>query len=217
MKVRALIAAGLIAVTGAGVLAPAAQAEDTVVTFTLTNGSLSISVPAGSDASPRALTLTPSIGLTGTVLTGSLGDNSAAVTTVTDNRNALTGWTAYANASDFTRTLDAAGNAATSGSIAKSAVNIKVRTADVVSQKVGTATILTTDSTQLFVPVETGATGGASASPIGVATANLTSLVSTLLQTTANNEVKYNPFLTVTVPPNTPSGTYKGTISQTVI
>lgn len=216
MKVRALIGAGLIAVAGAGVLAPTAQAADTVVTFTLTSGTLSISVPSGTDAAPRALSLTPSVGLTGTVLTGSLGDSGTAVTTVTDNRNVLTGWTAFANASDFTRTLDELGATATSGSIPKSAVNIKVRTADVVSQKLGSATIQTTDSTQLFVPVEAGATGGATASAIGIATANVTSLVSTLLQTTSNNEVKYNPFLTVTVPPNTPSGTYKGTISQTV-
>jgi hypothetical protein len=207
MKVRALIGTGVIAVLGAGLVAPTAAnaaAGSSSATITVANGLLSISVP---DTSGGAVALTTSSNsLTGYTISGNLGSTS-----VTDNRNSTTGWTAYANSSAFAQT-DPGGT----GSIAATNVNIQVPASQVLTQAVGAVSITQGVGTQLFVPTAgVNGTGSGQGGSIGTATTNLATLVGSGL--IANNAVTYNPKVTVTVPPNTPDGTYVGTITQTAL
>jgi hypothetical protein len=83
-----------IAAGALGVLAPSADAAltgDTTVTFTLTGGNLSISVPASANLSSSTATGTPS-------LSGALG-----ATNVTDGRgNLVASWTVTVTSTNFT-------------------------------------------------------------------------------------------------------------------
>lgn len=206
MKFRSLIAAGLLAAIATAAAAPGAGAAttgSTTATFTVTNGALAIVVPSGSVAlGTTANTITG-----GYTISGLLG-----ATTVSDNRNNTSGWTAYANSSNFVGD-DAA---ITTDVIVASAVNMKVLATNISAQSLGVTSITQGVGTQLFVPtVGVQGTGSGNGGSIGATTANLATLVGTTL--IANNSVTYNPTITVQVPPNTPNANYSGTITQTVV
>jgi hypothetical protein len=90
LKTGLALAAGTIAlVVTAPVAAHAATSGDTTVTFTVTAGALSITVPASVDLGS---------GPPGGTITGNMGP-----VTVTDQRGALTAaWTATVSSTDFT-------------------------------------------------------------------------------------------------------------------
>ena len=89
-QLAALVLAGTAIAGLAG--APAAHAEDTVTSFTLTGGALSITVPATATLTGGNTAITTSD------ITGQLGN-----TTVTDARGALVAtWTASVTGTEFT-------------------------------------------------------------------------------------------------------------------
>jgi len=97
MKIRSLVAsAAAVAISAGGLFAaaPAHAAGDTAVTFTLSGGTLSIDV---ASATKDLGTVSPD-----SVLSTVAGDLNA--TTVSDQRNSLAGWTAYAYSTAFART-----------------------------------------------------------------------------------------------------------------
>lgn len=207
MNTRKVLAgvAGLAATASLLFNAAPAKAADTGVTFTLQQGTLSIAV-----ASPGTIDLgtkTPS-----GVLSQFSGNLLA--TTVTDSRNSTVGWTAYASSTDFTKSGGTAGD-----TIDNANVNISVSAASALT--VGGVDKLATSG--LFVPTPNGANGDATHGS-GVAGGSIAQLVGNVLATdvltsslvTANNATTYTPLLTVTVPANTNSGTFSGTVSQTV-
>src|SRR4051812_17416471 len=102
-RIAAIAMATGIAAGALGVLAPSADAAltgDTTVTFTLSGGALSISVPASANLSSSTATGTPS-------LSGALG-----ATNVTDGRgNLAAAWTVTVTSTDFV-TPGSAGTAA---------------------------------------------------------------------------------------------------------
>jgi hypothetical protein len=206
-KLIAIAAGGALLATG--LFAPTVRADGhsggTVATLTLTGGFLSISVPSGTNEDPVDLgAATP------TLLEGVQASASLGVTTVEDERNATTGWTVTASSTAFTQVLDGTGQVpAEAASIANSNVAIVVPLDTVVEQASGLLPGFTVGD--LFVP--TAGTTGSEGGPIGHTVASLSGLLG-LLDTT--NAVAYNPTVTVTVPADTPNGTYRGTVTQTV-
>ena len=193
MKHRSLLAlaAGTVATALLAPMAHAATTADTQATFTLTGGFLSISAPAG----PVDLGAAGTSLLAGVQASGSLG-----ATTVTDDRNSLTGWDVSASSTDFVEQ----GVGAT-GNVDAANVQISIPAASVVAN----ATNL--GGGTLFTPTAgtTGDVGGA----IGQTPLTLNGLLGVLNTT---NTVTYEPDVTVSVPADTPDGTYLGTITQTV-
>lgn len=210
-KLVAAVAGGALML--AGVLAPMASAADdgTIVTFTLTNGSLSITAPESKNLG------TATAGPTGVRASANLG-----ATTVSDSRNSTAGWSVYASSSDFSN-----GGA---GTIGKANVTIQIASLTGVTQTIngGTSQPLTSG---LFVADSDGTTGDATfdhdannataAIPGGkigdLVAAELVSLVGSLGLVGTNHTVTYDPTVTVVVPPDTPDGTYQGTVTQTVL
>lgn len=192
MKHRKLLvlAAGTVA---SALLAPMAQAStaETQATFTLSGGFLSISAPAG----PVGLGAAETTLLAGVQATGTLGE-----TTVTDDRNSLTGWDVSASSTDFVQQGEGA-----TGNVDAANVDISIPVGTVVAN----ATNL--GGGVLFTP--TAGTTGDVGGTIGQTPLTLDGLLG-LLNTT--NTVTYEPDVTVTVPADTPDGTYLGTITQTV-
>jgi hypothetical protein len=112
-RLAAAVSAAALTVSGLGLLAPAAHAADTTVTFTISGGALSISAPAtGSLGTVNASSL---LGTGGT-----LGPTafSATNTVVTDQR-AVTpaAWTVGFSSTSFTT-----GSASTAETVANSSV-----------------------------------------------------------------------------------------------
>lgn len=181
--------------------ASAATSADTTVTFTLVSGTLAIDVAASSinlgNKTPDGITSQFSANL--------------VQTTVTDERNSLSGYTVTANCDNFT--------GANSASIAKANVRLAVPAANVGAITVGGSTL--TDAAQkaaLFVPTA-GTTCGASAGNLAsqVGGTALTSAIAGLTGvTSSNNVVTYTPQITVTIPPGTTPGAYSSIVYQTV-
>ena len=213
MKLRSLIAAGTIATLGIGITPSVANAGpgDTTVTFTLSNGSLSVAVADG------AVDL-------GTKTPNSLNQISGNLdaTTVTDNRNSTTGWTAYSYSDDFAKS----GGGAT---IPDDNVNVSVSLANAASATVQGTNLTALQIAGIFTPTPGGAAGNATHSDggstvdggsIGVlVSASLTTLLQSLplgLGGGANHTFSFTPTITITVPADTPNGTYSGIVYQTV-
>ena len=213
MKLRkTLAAAGALAIAGSltVVAQPAAAActepdvacADTEVTFTITNGLLSIDVAGTTIDLTGGVTNT----LTGTQVAGSLLE-----TTVTDERNSTAGWTASGTVEDFT-----------SPGADNTAGNADDGTIDCSNATLGAAGLTQEDPVSMIVgfggTVPAAAlstvTMSACASPLAVQLP-FTALVTSVLN--ANNSASYTPSITVTVPPNTPNGEYTGNVMQTVV
>lgn len=111
MRARTTLTLVAAATALTGVLAPAAQAADTSVTFTVTSGGLSLNAPASVALSGGGSTLSLAAGS----ISGTMG-----TVTVTDARGGLgvSGWTVSVSGTDFT-TTDNGG-----GTIAKSAATV---------------------------------------------------------------------------------------------
>lgn len=178
--------------------ATAATSAQTTVTFTLVSGTLAIDVAA------------PSIALGNQTPDGVTSQFSAdlVATTVTDNRNSLSGYTVSANCDDFT---DGGTNTVT-----KTNVNLAIPALNVGEVTVGGDVV--TDPSTLFVPsvgTACGATGGAIGTQVGGSA--LTTIISGLTGvTSSNNVVTYTPQITVTIPPDTTPATYSSIVYQTV-
>jgi hypothetical protein len=172
---------GSLAAAVAGLAMTGTPAEATSVTFTLGGGSLTVAQPS----SAVALTAGALSSLAGSSITGSLG-----VTTVTDQRGGISGWT-----STIAQTT-----AFTDGSTTIPAANTKVWVASLI---VPTGVAVVTSGTYL-----TQATGLA-----------LTSTAQNFVTATAvvgNNSASFNPSIAVTIPGNATAGDYTGVITQTV-
>ena len=206
MNLRKALAAGAGVAIAATMLfsapANADQLGNTNVTFTLVNGTLSIAV-SGSTTNTAA---TASLGsLTPDGVTSQVSGDLLS-TTVTDNRNSLASvYTVSANCDNF---VDAA-----SDTIAKA--NVTVSAGTLTAASLGGSSVTPSG---LFTATP-GTACGASAGAIGsrVSSSALTTLLGTLTGvTSANNSVTYTPHIVVTVPPNTPDGTYSSIVYQTV-
>lgn len=213
MKIRSLVASATVVAMSAGGLlaaAPAHAAGDTAVTFTLNAGTLSIDV---ANAAVDFQTVTPDAVLS--TVSGNLSD-----TTVTDNRNSLAGWTAYASSTAFARTDGPATD------IPAANVNIAIPATAIVSStlrgvsnaSIGTAFVPTTGTAGNAThgtnnDIAGGALGTLAGSDLS---AVLSGLTGGLLGGTSNNSLTYTPKLTVTIPAGQASGVYTGTVTQTV-
>jgi hypothetical protein len=186
------MAAGVLAAPAASALNP----NQTTATFTLANGTLSVSAPAAATLSTWSQSL-----VSGNSVTGPLG-----TTTVTDNRNSTAGWTVAASSTAFSD------GAATPHTIPASKVTIEIPTLAGIQQTVNGVT--GNLSAGLFVAQPGGTTGSAGGLIGSLVGSQLTSLLGGLLGN-ANNAISYTPSVTVTVPADTPNGTYTATITQT--
>jgi hypothetical protein len=184
------MAAGVLAAPAASALNP----NQTTATFTLANGTLSVSAPAAATLSSWSQSL-----VTGNSVTGSLG-----TTTVTDNRNSTAGWSVSASSTAF--------DDGASHTVAASKVTIQIPTLAGVQQTVAGVTGNLTAG--LFVATPGGTTGSAGGSIGSLVGSQLTSILGGVLGN-ANNAISYAPSVTVTVPADTPNGTYTATITQT--
>lgn len=175
-----IAALGAVACT---LLAPGVAAASTSVTVSITGGTLSISEPGSVTLGP----VTPSA--TGTSVTGHLG-----VTTITDNRGSIAGWTTSISATSLSD-----GATPTPHTIAANKMKAYIATGDGPTVSAGVAVPVTTYTTALT----------------GLA---LSTSTQTLLSATAtgSNIVTYNPTLTITLDSTVIAGTYTGTITQTV-
>ena len=214
MKIRSLVAsAAAVAISAGGLFAaaPAHAAGDTAVTFTLSGGTLSIDV---ASATKDLGTVSPD-----SVLSTVAGDLNA--TTVSDQRNSLAGWTAYAYSTAFART----GGGATD--IPAANVNIAIPLANTLSANLRGGALDAGQIGSIFVGNAAGVAGNAthgssvSGGSIGVLSGSslstlLGGLAGGLLGGTSNNTLTYTPRVTVTVPAGQASGVYTGTVTQTV-
>lgn len=214
MKIRFLAATAAAVAMALGVLAaPAAQAApgDTAVTFTLNNGTLSIAVSTG--------TVDLGTVMPDTVLSTVGGDLSSA--TVTDNRNSLAGWNAYAYSTAFART----GGGATD--IPAANVNIAIPVTSTLAANLRGGALTTNQIGTIFTGNASGVAGnathgaGVSGGSIGVLSgSSLTTLLGTLsgglLGGTSDNTLTYTPRVTITIPAGQAAGVYTGTVYQTV-
>ena len=171
------VAALAIAALAIGTTATGASAEDTVATFELTGGLMTISVPAGDATTPLSL--------------GSTSAGSASfvaqlgAVTVVDDRGSLLGWTTTATSTHF----DLQGGDTTDP-----------------NQRV-----LNTVINYAATPDVTTGTGEAVTTPGTLGAAVLTTYVGT-----GNNEVTWDPTLTMTLLPTQVAGTYQGTVTHSV-
>ena len=207
MRNRKLVTLALsaTALSGAVLAAPGATADTctvvdstsgcsttgTVSTFSLTSaGGLSLSVPNGTDSAPLALSNTAGTG-NATTTTGSLSlAGKLGSVTVTDSRGALTAtWIAKVTSTSFT----------TGGG----STNETVLPTNIVYGS-GSPTNDTSIYTGTFTPTVAGLTLDA----LGTAGA---------WTGVGNNTVSWNPTLTFTLLPSQVAGTYKGTITHSVI
>lgn len=191
MNIRKTLTAGAALAIAAGLAqgasVNAATEGGTVGTFEITAGDLSISVPTGTDGTPKDL---------GTVAVGTaahapnLGD-----VTVTDGRTHLaTTWTATVSSSDFT-TGD--GGSA--------------------DEKVLASEISYVALPEAVLPTQTGTgtfTGGVVASLDSAVLA--TARTAGSFVGTGANSVKWNPVLTFSNLADNAAGVYKGTITHSV-
>lgn len=184
--IAAPIVAGLIGM--AALAAPlAAHADTTPSTFTITGGSLSITVPDGS---------TTPINLGGYTLgtdTGMHISNAAlGAVTVTDDRATLSGsWTVGVTSTDF---VTGTGTTATADRTIPAA-DIKYTPG---SASAGINTSVTT-----YTPGSAGALDN---------TTSLTAMATT--SEVGSGGVTWNPTITVTLPAQVVAGTYSGTITH---
>ena len=193
----AFLSAAIITV-GMGVLAPAAQAAgsgSTDATFTISSGTLDISVPAST------VDLTPSGGITTGAGTFS---HLLGQTSVSDTRGLLVAsWTASVTSTSFT-TGTAAGPSPTCAA-GPDCTNQTVA-APAIAYAAGAGTNdIPGNTTGLF----TGLTAAALSSSVG-------SPVATFVAGTGKNGYHWNPNLTFTLLPTQVAGVYNGTITQSV-
>lgn len=154
--------------------------------------SVSFSVTAGalSISEPTTANLgTVASSPSGTTLSGHLGS-----TTITDSRGSLAGWTATITATTFSD-----GATPTPHTIAANKFKAYVNAGDGPTVSSGVAVPATT-----YTTAATALTLSTSAQTLVTATA------------TGSNVVAYNPTIAVTVDSSVVSGTYTGTVTQTV-
>jgi hypothetical protein len=211
MKIRSLIAGAAAASLAAGFFAPSAHAAgDTAVTFTLASGNLSIDV---ADNTIDLGTVTPDSA-------SQIGGDLSA-TTVTDARNSLAGWTAYAYSSAFAKT----GGGATD--IPAANVNVSIDPVSAITANLRGGALSPTDIGTIFTATVGGADGDAthdtsiSGGSIGVLSgSSLTTLLGSLsgglLGGSSNSTLTYTPTVSITVPAGQADGVYTGTVYQTV-
>ena len=205
MNLRKALALGAGLVTAATMLVVAAPAQavengNTNVTFTLSNGALSVQVlgsTSGTAATKNLGTVTPD-----SLLSQISGDLLS--TTITDSRNSLVGYTVSANCDNFV----SGGN-----TIAKANATVSIPSVSV-SGVLGGSTLTGSNLTSFFVPTA-GTPCGASAGAVGARATILSSLLTTLGVISANNTITYTPHIAVTVPAGTPDGTYSSVVYQT--
>lgn len=212
MKNRKLIAAVAGGALLAGVLATPAMAAEgsTDATFTLANGALSITAPV-----PTAPATAVSIDgwsqdflAEGTSVSGELG-----TTTVTDERNVTSGWSVSASSTAFEQVV----GGLLVDTVPASAVGIKIQPSLITDVVVGTVSRLN-DGIFSATGGTTGDVAGAIGNLDGAALGTLvSSLTDPLLSQNANNQVTFDPTVTVTVPPDTADGAYTATVTQTVL
>ncbi len=156
--------------------APAGGDPDTIVTFAVTTGELTMTAPA-------AATLATGTGVPGTTISGLLGS-----TVVTDDRASLAAtWTVSVSSSDFTT-----GGATTAETVPATDVTYTAGT----FFTTGTITVTATpDALTLSSAVQPDVFGTA-----GV----------------GNNSATWNPTLAVALPAAAVTGTYTGTLTQSV-
>jgi hypothetical protein len=195
-----------VAIAASAMLAPAASATlgagDTTATFTLTNGGIAMTTPSSATLGTWTQSLAGGNSVKGS-LTGSK---------VTDNRNSTAGWTLSASSTAFTEQVQSG----VPTTIAPANVTIAIPTVAGVLQTVNGVTGALSNGLFVATPGGTTGTGGTIGNLVG---SQLSTVLSGLgvLGTNAKNAIEYTPEVTVVVPPNTPSGTYTATVTQTAV
>ena len=177
LRIAAVGLAAAVTTFGFGVFAPAANAAagDTIATFTINGGALSMSVPASTVA-------LASVGAGSLSASGNLGSMS-----VTDNRGILVDtWTAIVTSTDFVT-----GTATTNETVTKANVAYASNAAT------GTTGTGVFTPTLVGLPLATAQIGAAWAG-VGV------------------NSATWNPTISFTLSTAQVTGTYTGTINQSV-
>ena len=170
---------------------------DTTATFTVNVGTLQITVPTGTPLAPVVL----GAGDTATAIIGPLGD-----VTVTDNRGELAPvWTASVVSSDF---VTGAGVVGTAGPENIPATDVSYWCGPVVGTPTATSGTVFTPGQ----PTGTDDTAGTSSHAIGT-TQTAYSLTSGAI---GDNQLTWDPTITVDVPTTAVAGTYLGTITHSV-
>ncbi|HET7312414.1 MAG TPA: hypothetical protein VFJ17_13920 [Mycobacteriales bacterium] len=156
----------------------------TATTFTITGGTLSISVPDTADLGTYASSAT------GTTVQGLLTDASNTPTVVTDTRGGLLdSWQVAVTASDFTTGGGTVPETVLGSTVTAWSGNVTVtNTGGTKTQTTSTAPVAATGA--LPIASNTGYAG--------------------------NDSASYTPTISVLVPGTNASGTYSGTITQTV-
>jgi len=186
-KLIAALAVMATTTTLLALTAPTASADDTAVTFNLTGGALSVSAQATAPLGNKGASGTTSV-------SGSLGN-----TVLTDNRGGVTGWSVGAATTAFNNSVP--DDPATTGVDETAAATT---TATAVSYASGAAT---------STGVVTATTAGAKTlTPAGAAVAVMNGTV-----VVGNNTATWNPTLTVTLPTSSTVGSYRGTITTSVL
>jgi hypothetical protein len=192
---RFITAAAAIAVSLGLAFAASATAvtAPTEITFSITGGGLALSAPATSSASGA-------LGSLGTVpqLTAPVTGNQ-----VTDNRGSLLGWSVMATATDL----------AGQGSISTASIDRQ--------QMTWASSNLVASATGSLLTVLGGAGGvaltGAGGQFAHVGITDVPVLVAKALLTAGGGTYTYDGAVTLTLLPNTLAGSYKTTVTQTLV
>jgi hypothetical protein len=198
MRARLIVAAGTAALALAGSVLAASPAlaacgaggdicsGSTVATFTVTGGTLQISVPSGTNGAPD--TLGGANAAAGALTTsGALG-----AVAVTDNRAALVAaWAVSVSSTNFANITT--GGSSAQETVLNSAVGYNPGTA-LAAIKTGNGTL-----TPVNAPSLSASTPVASWAGVGV------------------NSAQWNPTVAFTLLPDQVAGTYRGTITHTLV
>jgi hypothetical protein len=173
---------------GLGLIAAGPASASSNVTFSVSAGTLSISEPDTSGGPMNLGTATSSA--VGTTVQGAVGS-----TTITDNRGSLAGWTVKIGSTDFS-------DSATPADV------IAASKASAWAPATGTGAPTVTSGIAVVTNTHISAA-------TGLTLANTPASFMTAT-TTGSNVVTYNPNLTITIGSSVVSGTYNGTVTQTV-